>query len=118
MDITLKNTINLYYSNYIKNNKNKLIYYFISAIFFSIIQTLGITFLLNKITPNKKDRIYIYLLILYFLHNSLNISDLNCVPWSVVCGQLYLAIIKLKNLSITSLAVIPLRGAASGQLVK
>jgi ABC-type multidrug transport system fused ATPase/permease subunit len=67
MDITLKNTINLYYSNYIKNNKNKLIYYFITAIIFSIIQTLGITFLLNKITPNKKDRIYIYLLILYFL---------------------------------------------------
>ena len=67
MDISLKNTINLYYSNYIKNNKNKLIYYFIIAIFFSIIQTLGITFLLNKITPNKKDRIYIYLLILYFL---------------------------------------------------
>ena len=67
MDITLKNTINLYYSNYIKNNKNKLIYFFSAAIFFSIIQTLGITFLLNKITPNKKDRIYIYLLILYFL---------------------------------------------------
>jgi len=67
MDITLKNTINLYYSNYIKNNKNKLIYYFTAAIFFSIIQTLGLTFLLNKITPNKKDRIYIYLLILYFI---------------------------------------------------
>ena len=45
MDITLKNTINLYYSNYIKNNKNKLIYFFSAAIFFSIIQTLGITFL-------------------------------------------------------------------------
>lgn len=67
MDITLKNTINLYYSNYIKNNKNKLIYFFVTAIFFSIIQTLGLTFLLNKITPNKKDRIYIYLLILYFI---------------------------------------------------
>jgi len=67
MDITVKDTINLYYSNYIKNNKKKLIYYFTIAIFFSIIQTLGITFLLNKITPNKKDRIYIYLLILYFI---------------------------------------------------
>jgi len=65
MDVSVKDTINLYYSNYIKNNKNKLIFYFIITIFFSTIQTLGITFLLNKITPDKKNYLYIYLLIFY-----------------------------------------------------
>ena len=67
MDISIKETVNLYYSNYIKNNKRKLIFYFIMTVFFSITQTIGIVFLLNKISPNKKDFIYLYLFIFYFI---------------------------------------------------
>ena len=67
MDISLKNTINLYYSNYIKNNKNKLIYYFIGAIFFSIIQTLGVTFLLNKITNYRHQYLKKYYILVTIL---------------------------------------------------
>ena len=41
--------------------------YFIGIILFSIVETLGITYLLNKINPGKKNYIYLYGLILYFI---------------------------------------------------
>lgn len=60
-------TIKLYYGNYIIENKVYIYSYFIALIIFSIVETFGISYLLNKITPSKKDIKYFYYLIIYFI---------------------------------------------------
>jgi ABC-type multidrug transport system fused ATPase/permease subunit len=65
--MNLIQTIKLYFGNYIKENKVYIISYFIALIIFSIVETFGISYLLNKITPSKKDIKYFYYLILYFI---------------------------------------------------
>ena len=65
--MSVYNTIQLFYDDYINKNKKYVYSYLIALIIFSIIETLGLSYLLNKITPEKKDLKYLYYLIIYFI---------------------------------------------------